>query len=550
MLDPLPNRRGKRSLDDSWPDGRPNDLADPVGPLSRSLIGLRSDPQGGDDDTGPGRHGGRARGRSKTGAYIPVRRWPRRLLIGVNVMVAMMLIAAGTVYGYANWRFSQISRIVLPHIKGGAPPGAPMTILVVGSDSRAADTGSDAKQFGSASTVGGQRSDTIMVVHVDPQSTTATMMSIPRDLWVPIPGKTYSQRINTTFDTGPDLLVQTIEQDLGISIDHYVEVNFQSFRDVVNAVGGVKEYFPTPARDAYSLLNIPNPGCYNLSGDMALSFVRARHYEYKVNGRWVSEAESDLARIKRQQSFIKKVIAKAQGSGLTNPIALNNIIGGVTGNLTLDKGFSQNLLLSLGKRFRGLSPDSLPTATLPTSPATVSGADVLLLQQPQAQQAIADFLHPGKATSSTTTTPGPSTTSNVAPSSVRVAVLNGTGRPGEAAKAATDLQRQGFVVTSTHSANNFSYTSSVVRYLPGNEAKAQLLANAVQGNAQLQPDSSLQGADVELITGQSYLGIATVPVSGTTGTPRSVTATSAPATPPTTTYELPGTPTGFTPPSC
>jgi hypothetical protein len=105
-------------------------------------------------------------------------------------------------------------------------------------------------------------------------------------------------------------------------------------------------------------------------------------------------------------------------------------------------------------------------------------------------------------------------------------------------------------VTSTHSANNFSYTSSVVRYLPGNEAKAQLLASAVQGNTQLQVDSSLQGADVELITGQSYTGIATVPLNGTTGPPRSVTATTAPATPPTTTYELPGTPSGFTPPAC
>ncbi|MDQ1355747.1 MAG: hypothetical protein QOG44_120 [Acidimicrobiaceae bacterium] len=549
MLDPLPDRRGRRSLDDSWPDSDPSD---PGGPLQRSLIGLRSGAPGSGDDTGPGRHGsGRARARGKTGAFIPARRWPRRLLIGVNVVVAMMLIAAGTVYGYANWRYGQISRIVLPHLRGAnTPPGAPMTILVIGSDSRASDKGTDAKQFGSATQVGGQRSDTIMVVHVDPATTTATMMSIPRDLWVPIPGKNYSQRINTTFDTGPDLLVQTIEQDLGISIDHYVEVNFQSFRDVVNAVGGVKEYFPTPARDAYSLLNIPNAGCYSLSGDMALSFVRARHYEYKVNGRWVYESESDLARIKRQQSFIKKVIAKAQGSGLTNPLALNSIIGGVTGNLTLDKGFSQSLLLSLGKRFRSLSPDSLPTATLPTTPATVSGADVLLLQQPQAQQAVADFLHPNKAGASPTTTPGPGTTSSVSPASVRVTVLNGTGRPGEAGKAATDLQRQGFVVTSTHSANNFSYTSSVVRYLPGNEAKAQLLASAVQGNTQLQVDSSLQGADVELITGQSYTGIATVPLNGTTGPPRSVTATTAPATPPTTTYELPGTPSGFTPPAC
>lgn len=475
------------------------------------------------------------------------------MLIAVNVVVAMMLIATGTVYGYFNWRFSQIRKIVIPSIKGSStPPGAPMTILVVGSDTRANDKGTDSKQFGSTSSVGGQRSDTLMLVHVDPASATATVMSIPRDLWVPIPGKSFSERINTTFDSGPDLLVQAIKQDLGIGIDHYVEVDFQSFREVVNAVGGVKEYFPTPARDAYSLLNIPNPGCYNMSGDMALSFVRARHYEYKVNGRWVFEAESDLARIKRQQSFIKKMIGKAQSSGLTNPIALNNIIGGVTKNLTLDNGFSQSLLLSLGKRFRGLSPDSLPTATLPTTPATIGGADVLLLQQPQARQAIADFLSTGHAATTTTTngsTPGSS--SNVAPSTVRVAVLNGTGRSGEATKAGNDLARQGFVVTSTHSANNFNYPSPVIRYLPGNEAKAQLLASAVQGGSQLQVDSSLQGADVELITGQSYQGINALPVAGATGA-NATTATTGPgnATPPTTTYELPGTPSGFVPPRC
>jgi LCP family protein required for cell wall assembly len=474
-------------------------------------------------------------------------------LIGVNLVVAMMLIATGTVYGYFNWRFSQIRKIVIPSIKGsGASAGAPMTILVVGSDTRAGDKGADSKQFGSTSSVGGQRSDTLMLVHVDPAAGTATVMSIPRDLWVQIPGKSFSQRINTTFDTGPDLLVQAIKQNLGIGIDHYVEVDFQSFRDVVNAVGGVKEYFPTPARDAYSLLNIPNAGCYTMSGDMALSFVRARHYEYKVNGRWVFEAESDLARIKRQQSFIKKMIGKAQSSGLTNPLALNSIIGGVTKNLTLDKGFSQSLLVSLGKRFRGLSPDSLPTATLPTTPATIGGADVLLLQQPQASQAIADFLSTGHASTTTTTngsTPGAS--SNVAPSTVRVAVLNGTGRTGEATKAASDLARQGFVVNGSHSANNFSYTSSVIRYLPGNEAKAQLLASAVRGGSQLQVDSSLQGADVELITGQTYQGITTLPLAGATGantTP--ATSAAANATPPTTTYELPGTPAGFVAPRC
>ncbi len=378
------------------------------------------------------------------------------MLIGANVLVAVMLIGAGTVYGYANWRFAQIRRILLPHMSGAGSAGGPINILVVGSDTRAGLTGADAAQFGSAQAVAGARSDTIMLVHVDPASTKATLLSIPRDLWVQIPGKSFQQRINTTFDTGPDLLAQAVEQDLGIPINHYVEVNFESFRQVVNAVGGINEYFPTPARDAFSLLNIPNPGCYTMNGDKALSFVRSRHYEYKVNGRWVSEASSDLARIKRQQTFIKKVISKAQGSGLTNPIALNNIVGGVTNNLTLDKGFSRNLLLSLAKRFRSLSPDTLPTATLPTTPAHIQGNDVLLLDQPKAQQAINDFL--GQSQAAPPTSSGPSTAQ---PGEVRMNVLNGSGRGGEAAQAATGLQHLGFNVVSSHSANNFSYPSSI-----------------------------------------------------------------------------------------
>ena len=472
---------------------------------------------------------------------------------GTDITVAVA--AAGSVYGYVNWRFSQIRRISIPSIVGAitgtsAPPGAPMTILVVGSDSRAGNTSGDAQQFGSAAAVGGQRSDTIMLLHVDPASTKATLLSIPRDLWVQIPGTNNHDRINSTFDNGPDLLVKTIETDLGIPIDHYIEVDFQSFRDIVDAVGGVKEYFPTPARDAYSLLNIPNPGCYTMTGDMALSFVRARHYEYKVDGRWVYEAESDLARIKRQQSFIKKMISKAQSSGLTNPIELNNIIGGVTKNLTLDSGFSRSLLLTLAKRFRNISPDSLPTATLPTSPAVIGGADVLLLQQTQAQQAISDFLHPTSSPTTPTTNGGPATTSGVLPSTVRVAVLNGTGRTGEAGAASSGLRGEGFNVTATQSANNFNYTTTQIRYLPGDEAQAQLLAGAVKGSSQLQADSSIQGADVELITGQTYQGISTAPLAGATATTAPTPPKTSPATPPTTVYELPGTPAGFVAPAC
>jgi polyisoprenyl-teichoic acid--peptidoglycan teichoic acid transferase len=479
------------------------------------------------------------------------------MLVGTNVVVAVMLLAAGSVYGYVTWRFGQIKKISVPSIasakKGqpAEPPGSPMTILMVGSDSRAGLTGQDAKALGKASSVGGQRSDTIILVRIDPKTTEASLLSIPRDLWVKIPGHTYSQRINTTFDTGPDLLVQAVQQDLGIPIDHYVEVNFDSFRQIVNAVGGIKEYFPTPARDIYSNLSIKSEGCYNLSGDQALQFVRSRHYEYYSGGRWHFEAESDLARIRRQQSFIKKMVGKAQSSGLTNPLKLNGIVAGVTENLTVDKGFSQSLMLSLAKRFKSVSPTSIASSTLPTNAAVIQGNDVLLLKQPDAAVAIAQFLGrplPAPDTTSTAAVPA-----GLKPSQVRVQVQNGTGQPGQAGKAETALQAQGFVVTGVGTAPSLNNPTSMVRYRSGDDGKAALVASSVIGGATLQADPSLASGTVVLVTGASYGGIQApgqAPTTTTSTTAPATTSTTAPATPPTTAYELPGTPDGFVPPPC
>jgi LCP family protein required for cell wall assembly len=479
------------------------------------------------------------------------------MLIGTNMVVAVMLLAAGSIFGYVTWRFGQIKKISVPSIaaakKGqpAEPAGSPMTILMVGSDSRAGLTGQDAKALGKSSQVGGQRSDTIILVRIDPKTTSATLLSIPRDLWVKIPGHTYSQRINTTFDTGPDLLVQAVQQDLGIAIDHYVEVNFDSFRQIVNAVGGIKEYFPTPARDTYSNLVIKSAGCYNLSGDQALQFVRSRHYEYYSGGRWHFEAESDLARIRRQQSFIKKMIGKAQSSGLTNPLKLNGIVAGVTENLTVDKGFSQSLMLNLAKRFKSVSPTSIASSTLPTDEAMIQGNDVLLLKQPDAAAAIAQFLgQPVPAAGTTTTVPLPA---GLQPSQVRLQVQNGTGKSGQAGLAETGLRAQGFVVTGIGTAPSLNNPTSIVRYKPGDDGKAALVASAVIGGATLQADTTLSAGTLVLVTGTSYGGIQAPgqpPASTTTSTAPAATSTTAPAAPPTTAYELPGTPAGFVPPDC
>jgi LCP family protein required for cell wall assembly len=463
------------------------------------------------------------------------RRWPRRLLIGLNVFLAVCLLAIGSLYGYVTFRLGQIHRISIGGLTIGAAPGVtsggggpPMNILVVGSDSRAALSSADDNEFGSGADVGGQRSDTIMIVHLNPGAGTASLLSIPRDLWVPIPGQG-SNRINSAFDTSADLLVRTIQDNLGIPINHFIEVDFDTFRQVVNALGGVKFWYPEPVRDNDngvndSGLNITAAGCYTLTGDMALSLVRTRHLQYYSDGEWHFEGESDLARIRRQQLFVKKVIAKAESTGLANVTALNGVVGGVVSNLTVDSGFSQHLMLALARRYRNFNPSSLPTSTLPTYAATIDGADVLLLDKTQSQGAIDAWEGVAPSTSTSSTTPG---SSSVSPSSVTVGVLNGSGVEHQASSAVDSLRSIGFnaSISGTGSASSFSYATPVIEYAPGDQARAQLLQGDIIGGATLQTDSNLSPGTVLLITGASYGGIQA----------SSSTATSSPATTPVTT---------------
>ena len=510
-------------------------------------------------DSGDGWDAPKHRRGTHSGVHVtlPARRWPRRMLIGANVMVALTIIGAASAYGYVNWRFSQIHTKSIPALttKGDGGGGKPFTLLVVGSDSRAALSNTPGNaQFGGGAAVGGQRSDTIILIRVVPKTRQLMMLSIPRDLWGPIPGHA-NNRINSAFDTGPNLLVQTIEADLGIPINHYVEVNFDTFRDISNAVGGVSFYFPTPAKDNYSLLEIPAAGCYSLKGDQALAFVRSRHYEYYQNGSWHFEGLSDLARIQRQQAFIKKMIKKAEGE-FTNPIALNGIIGGVTKNLTVDTGFSTSLMLTIAKDFRSMNVAAIPNITLPTYPyLTGGGADVLGLQQPQAAQVIAAFnafgavapKAPAKPKSSTPSHPAntlPPVT--VAPAKVNIEVANGTGTGGQAGQMITALTRLGYHAGLT-SSPGYGHTTTQIRYAPDSLTAAQQVAAQIPGGATLvaAPDLAPSAYNLEVVTGSSFTGAA-----ASTGSP----ATAAPTTSaPTTTipvYQLPGSTPGQATPAC
>jgi LCP family protein required for cell wall assembly len=499
--------------------------------------------------------------------------------------VALCLVGTVAGYAYVRYRVGQIDRIDVAGLRdgGGAPASKPFTLLVVGSDTRAL-TGANNAQFGSEAQTPGQRSDTVMLVRVVPAAHQLSILSIPRDLYVPIAGMG-TQRINAAFDNGANLLVSTITSDLGIPIDHYVEVNFDSFRQITDAIGGVKFWFPTPARDQYSLLGVP-AGCVNLTGNQALAFVRSRHYEYFANGQWNYEAESDLARIQRQQAFVKKMIKKAE-SKFTDPLALNGIIGGVTKNLTVDQGFTTSFILGLARQLHSVNAGDIPSETLPTYNETIDGADVLGLQQPQADQMITAFnalgttAGSGSASGSTGTAPAatPAPTS-IAPASVNVEVANGSGVSGQAAQAVADLSKLGYQATlDTTPASGF--TTNVIRYAPDSQADADQLQAELAGGATLEEDASLTSTafNLELITGTDFAGLASgastsaavagagpggaaalltdvlglgVLANAATGhatLTASTSPTTTPASPPVSTYVLPGTPPGQLPPA-
>jgi LCP family protein required for cell wall assembly len=478
------------------------------------------------------------------------RRWPRRILVAANVVAAAAIIGVASAYGYINVQLGRIKTDSISALSKTAA-GKPFTMLIVGSDTRALN---DGKVFGGNSATPGQRSDTIMLARVVPAARQITLMSIPRDLYVPVQGMGQT-RINSAFDSGANLLVQTIQDDLGIPVNHYVEMNFDSFRQVTDAIGGVHVWFPTAARDAFSNLIVKQPGCIDLTGDQALAFVRSRHYEYYQNGEFHPEAASDLARIQRQQYFVKRMVDKAQGQ-FTNPLALNDIVSGVTKNLTVDSGFSTSLMLSLARIFRGVNSSNIPTSTLPTKPEVINGQDVLTLDQPQARSNITTFNQLGDSSpsASTSSTAAPTSTKPPAkapnPSSVHVEVVNGSGVAGQAAAATAALTGAGYQATTNTTSRAYVGTANQIRYSPDALASAQLLASKLAGGATLTADPTLTSTsyNLELITGGTYSGLARPGATPTTA------AAPAPAPPPppgtsTSTYTLPGTPPGQLPPA-
>jgi LCP family protein required for cell wall assembly len=292
--------------------------------------------------------------------------------------------------------------------QAGLGPTTIENYLIVGSDTRAgADpNSSDYAQIGSASQVGGQRSDTIMLLRYDPTTRSGSILSFPRDLWVPIYGTTHKDKLNAAFNSGPKQLIQTIEQDFGVPIHHYVEVNFEGFKALVDAVGGVGIYFDVPSRDTKTGFFVQAPGCVHLDGEDALAFARSRYWQTFVNGRWRDDPSSDLDRIKRQQQFMRQALTKALEQASSSPTAATSLLDAVVKNVTVDEQLKSNLF-GLANRLRTLGAGALQGWTLPADGGWVGSQQVLFPRDADAKPLLDFFRGAGPPPSPTTASPAP-----------------------------------------------------------------------------------------------------------------------------------------------
>ncbi len=296
------------------------------------------------------------------------RRWPW-VLLGLALVVGLPL----GIIGFSAWSaWRGVERVELADVLHGSATGT--NYLVVGTDSREG-VDPDIEDAGAilGGDVSGARTDTIAVLRVEGDA--VSLLAIPRDLYVPLAtGST--NRINAAFAFGgPEALVATVQAQLGIGINHYLEIDLAGFLGLVDALGGVTIEFPHPAYDDRSGLAIDAAGPVELDGAQALAYVRSRRYTERIDGVLVTDPTSDLGRVQRQQRFLAAVMSELGAT--RNPFTLIGAMGAVGDHVAVDEGLGLLEAARLGLTLRGAQPLS---STVPTDRfITPTGADVLVL---------------------------------------------------------------------------------------------------------------------------------------------------------------------------
>lgn len=291
-----------------------------------------------------------------------------------TALVGLCLLLLAVVVSWAAYLNSQIGRV--PRIDagieapsdGGGTADKGLNILLAGTDSRR--PGELARLVRSGWTPGAMRTDTIMLLHVSKDRDRAYFISIPRDTWTAVPGYG-EQKINAAFSYGgPELYVRTVERFAGIHIDHLAVIDWEGFRELTKAIGGVDVTVPQTVTDSLTG-RIWQEGRVHLEGEDALAYVRQRY----------GLPNGDFDRINRQQNFIRAIMTKLLSKDtLLNPITLSNAVRTLTGQLTLDSTFSDSEVRELALSLRGLRAKNVTFVTVPLkSYARIRGQSTVLV---------------------------------------------------------------------------------------------------------------------------------------------------------------------------
>ena len=405
----------------------------------------------------------------------------------VTTISVVVLASAGIGHAVVTSLGEGIARVdPFKDMKNRPAAGHGMNVLLVGTDGRDKITEEERQKY----RLGGAPchcTDTMMIVHIAADRDRATIVSLPRDSYAEVPAHTdqttgaehgsHPIKLNAAYaEGGPQLTVRTVENMTHVKIDHYLEVDFASFMQTVDVLGGVNICTAQPLKDSYTGLDL-TAGTHTLNGGQALQYVRSRH----VDG------ASDLGRMQRQQRFLAALIERATSSGvLLNPMKFRDVTRAVLGSVRADQGFGTDELLDLGRAMRNFSPSSSEFTTVPIGQMAyaVKGIGSTLKWDENKATALFQSLRDDKPLATPhKTAPAKTVRVEVSPQQIQVQVENGTPTDGLGKRMDSALAATGFHTTGRPvNAQDRTTQHSVIVYDPRWDRSARSLAAALPGS--------------------------------------------------------------------